>query len=656
MKKKKSRTKKILLFIFIPILILVLANISLYVIALFTPKVEIKTANSFSYYDKNNELFFSGNSNSEWVSLKDVSENLINATLSIEDKNFYKHKGFDYLRILKAMYLNIKNRNISQGASTITQQYARNLYLTFEKTWKRKIDEAWLTIELESHYSKDQILEGYLNTINYGQGVYGIANAARYYFDKDAKDLTIAEASMLAGIPNSPSNYSPLVDEYNAKKRQKVVLNMMYKNKYITEEEMNNAYNEKLTYIGKKDKYNLATLMYYQDAIMDELKNIKSIPTSFLSTGGLKIYTSLDMEAQQDLEESMTNQMKDVPEAQVSGVMMDPENGEILALIGGTDYIKSQFNRAIDSKRQVGSTMKPFLYYAALENGFTSSTNFLSAPTTFTFGSNQTYSPKNFSEKYANKEISLAAAIAYSDNIYAVKTHMFLGEDTLVDIANRVGIDEKLESIPSLPLGTNEINLIDFVGGYGAFANEGYKIEPHIIRKVEDINGKVLYENKNSKERILNKSTVFILNELLSNTYSYDFVDYSTPTLMSIAPKLTHKYAIKSGSTETDYLTIGYNKDVLLGIWFGYDDNRKLDNSESKISKQIWADTVEKYLKDKDVKWYDIPENVVGVLVNPITGELATENDQKKHVCYYIKGTEPSSDTPDKILKNVIGE
>ena len=235
MKKKKSRTKKILLFIFIPILILVLANISLYVIALFTPKVEIKTANSFSYYDKNNELFFSGNSNSEWVSLKDVSENLINATLSIEDKNFYKHKGFDYLRILKAMYLNIKNRNISQGASTITQQYARNLYLTFEKTWKRKIDEAWLTIELESHYSKDQILEGYLNTINYGQGVYGIANAARYYFDKDAKDLTIAEASMLAGIPNSPSNYSPLVDEYNAKKRQKVVLNMMYKNKYITE-------------------------------------------------------------------------------------------------------------------------------------------------------------------------------------------------------------------------------------------------------------------------------------------------------------------------------------------------------------------------------------------------------------------------------------
>lgn len=656
MKKKKNKFKKVLKIVLIPTIIVILANISLYIIALITPKVEIKTANSFNFYDKNNELFFSGNSNSEWVKIENISPNVINATISIEDKNFFKHKGFDYLRILKAMYLNIKNKNIVQGASTITQQYARNLYLTFDRTWKRKIDEAWLTVELESHYSKDQILEGYLNTINYGQGIYGIQNASRYYFDKDAKDLSIAEASMLAGIPNSPSNYSPLIDEYSAKKRQKVVLNTMYENKYITEEEKNSAYNENLTYIGKKDKYNLATLMYYQDAIMDELKKIKSIPTSFLTTGGLKIYTSLDIEAQKDLEESMTKGMQNVVDAQIAGVMITPDNGEIIALIGGTNYIKSQYNRAISAKRQVGSTMKPFLYYAALENGFTPSTNFLSAPTTFTFGSNQTYSPKNFSDKYANKEISLAAAIAYSDNIYAVKTHMFLGEETLVDIANRVGIDEKLDAYPSLPLGTNEINLIDFVGGYSAFANEGYKVDPHIIRKVESADGKVLYENNVSKERVLNKSTVFILNELLANTYSYDFVDYSTPTLMSIAPKLTHKYAIKSGSTDTDYLTIGYNKNILLGIWYGYDDNRQPDSSESKINKQIWADTVESYLKDKDVKWYDIPDNVVGVLVNPITGQLASDQDQKKHICYYVKGTEPSSDTPDKILKNVIGE
>ena len=554
----------------------------------------------------------------------------------------------------KAMYLNIVNKDIVQGASTITQQYARNLYLTMEKTWKRKIDEAWLTIKLETHYSKDEILEGYLNTINYGQGVYGIENASQYYFGKSAKDLNVAESSMLAGIPNSPANYSPLVDEYSAKQRQKVVLNNMEKNNFITSIEKDIALNTILTYLGQKDKYNLSTLMYYQDAIMDELESIKSIPTSFLSTGGLKIYTSFDLEAQQTFEESMQKNMSSFPDSQIAGVMMEPNTGEIVALIGGTDYVKSQYNRATKSERQVGSSMKPFLYYAALENGFTASSRFMSSPTTFTFGSNQTYSPKNFAEKYPNKEISLAAALAYSDNIYAVKTHMFLGEDVLVDTAKRVGIDTKLDAIPSLPLGTNEINIIDFVGGYGAFANEGYEIEPHIIRKVVDSNGNVLYKAKTEKERVLNKSTVFILNELLSNTYSYDFIDYSTPTLISIAPKLSNKYAIKSGSTDTDYWTIGYNKNIVLGIWYGYDDGSNVDSSESKVAKQIWADTMENYFKNKTSSWYEIPEDVVGVLINPVTGELANETDSKKHICYYLKGTEPGSTAGDKLAEDIV--
>lgn len=440
------------------------------------------------------------------------------------------------------------------------------------------------------------------------------------------------------------------------KKRQQIVLNMMSKNNYITTDEANTAYNTKLTYIGKKDKYNLATLMYYQDAVMDELSNIKSIPSSFLSTGGLKIYTSLDLEAQKIFEESMQKNITDSPEAQMAGAMMNPNNGEIVALIGGTDYTKSQYNRATKAKRQVGSSMKPFLYYAALENGFTASSKFLSAKTTFTFGENQSYTPKNFSDKYPNKEISLASALVYSDNIYAIKTHMFLGEETLVNTAKRVGIDAKLEAIPSLPLGTNEISVVDFIGGYGALANEGYKINPHLIRKVVDNNGNVLYQAKNNKERVLDKSNVFILNELLANTYSYDFVDYSTPTLISIAPKLSKKYAIKSGSTDTDCWTIGYNKDMVLGIWYGYDENNKVDSSESKVNKNIWADTMEEYFKNKTTSWYEIPENVVGVLINPITGELSKETDNKKHICYYIKGTEPNNESSDDIAKKAVNQ
>ncbi len=631
---------------------IIFIHVVLYTWAYFTPKINISSANNISIYDKDENIIFTGNNEKEWVSIKDINKNLINATVSVEDKNYYRHLGFDYARIIKAMFLNIKNIKIVQGASSITQQYARNLYLSMDKTWVRKLNEAWITMELEMHYTKDEILEGYLNSINYGQGVYGIENASKFYFDKNAKDLNLAEASMLAGIPNSPSNYSPLSDEYTAKKRQRVVLNSMVNNGYITKKEMEEAFNTQLTYIGKKDKYNLSTLMYYQDAVTHELENIKSIPKSLISTGGLKIYTALDISAQTNMEEAIKNNTQENLEAQISSVMMNPENGEIIALAGGTDYSKSQYNRAISSKRQVGSTMKPFLYYGALNNGFTSSTTFLSSPTTFTFDSDKTYSPKNFGERYAEKEISLASAIAFSDNIYAVKTHMFLGEDILVQTAKDVGIDEELEALPSLPLGTIEINLTDFVGAYGSLANLGYRVEPHLIRKILDKNGNVLYESKNEKSKVLNSSIVFILNELLSNTYSYDFLDYTTPTLLSISSKLKNKYAVKSGSTNTDSLTIGYNKNIVLGIWYGYDDNRDLSNKDSTVSKNVWADTIESYFTNNEASWYDLPEDVVSVLVNPISGKLATDEDKKKHIFYYLKGSEPTIDNFDDLIKD----
>lgn len=615
--------------------------IGIYTYAHFTPKLEINSANSFYFYDAKGEMF-TANTNQEWVSLKDISPYLIDATISIEDKHFYSHQGFDFLRILKSLYINFKNGKTLQGASTISQQYAKNLFLNFDKTWSRKIEEAWLTIQLESHYTKDEILEGYLNTINYG-GIFGIENASWYYFDKSSKDLTLAEATILAGIPKGPSLYSPLVNEEASKKRQTLILNSMVKNDMITEEEKEKALEEELTYNGVKQKDNLVTLMYYEDAVLDELKSIKTIPSSFLKTGGLKIYTNLDMEAQKILEENMQQNIGEMEDFQVASAMMNPNNGKIVALIGGTDYSKSQYNRATKSKRQVGSTMKPFLYYAALENGFTPSTTFTSEKTIFTFSENKTYSPSNYGDTYPNKPISMASAIAYSDNIYAVKTHLFLGEDTLVDMAKRVGISSQLSPIPSLALGSEEINLLDMMTGYATLANEGYKIKPYFISKVEDTHGNILYEAKEIHENTLNKSIVYVLNEMLTGCYSSDFVDYTYPTCMTIAPTLTHKYAIKSGTTDTDHLIFGYYKDMLLGIWGGYDDNRKSDVKNGTKIKQMWASTMEDYLQNHEYKWYEIPKNVIGVLVDPISGELATENSQKKKMFYYIKGTEPSS-------------
>lgn len=649
----KKKIKKIIKIILIPIIILIFGNIAVYLYCLITPKMEINKSQSYYLYDNKNELVFQ--TNDDWIPLDKINKNLINATIATEDKYFYKHIGFDYLRIAKAMITNIINRDKGEGASTITQQYARNLFLNFEKTWKRKIDEAKLACELEVHYTKDEILEGYLNTINYG-GIYGIESASQYYFGKSASDLSIAEASMLAGIPQSPNNYSPVKNYNLAKERQKVVLLMMKKNKVITEEEYNTALNTNIIIVGKQKTSNLTSINYFRDAVLEELNSLSEIPSSLIETGGLKIYTTLDTGAQEDLETAVYSYINDETKIETAAIMMDPNTGGVMALIGGNNYTKSQFNRATGSKRQVGSTMKPLLYYTALESGFTASSSFTSEKTTFTFAGDKTYSPKNYNDNYANGPISMAAAISYSDNVYAVKTHLFLGENMLINTAKRIGITSELTPIPSLALGTEEISLIEMTTGYSTFANLGYKVNPHFIKKVEDSKGNVLYENKEEKEAVLNSSLTFILNEMLTATYNKNFIDYNYPTLISLLPNITHKYAIKSGTTDTDLWIMGYNQNAVLGVWNGYDDNSKINSSDNSYHKNIWIDTMEAYFKEHEASWYNIPDNVVGVLVNPITGIIANENDEKKEMFFYLKGTEPTLDTTSKDLDAVFKE
>lgn len=633
--------KRVFKFMLICISLFLLSHVLVYGYCLLTPKIEINKSQSYYLYDNKNELIF--DDSDEWVKLENISDNLINATIATEDKHFYKHTGLDYLRIIKAMFNNIMSGKLSEGASTITQQYARNLFLNYEKTWKRKLDEALLAFELETHYSKDEILEGYLNTINYG-GVFGIENASKYYFNKNASDLTLSEASMLAGIPQSPVYNNPLNDEERAINRQDIVLSLMVNNDYITENDKSKVKSDKLIYYGKiNNEENLSNISYYEDAVIDELNNLTNIPKSVIETGGLKIYTTLDKEAQTSLESAVNNSKIKESDLQISGIMTDPNNGEVMALIGGVDYNKSQFNRAINSKRQVGSTIKPFLYYTALESGFTSASAFDSSLTTFNFSNNKTYTPKNYNNVYANGPLSMGAAIAYSDNIYAVKTHLFLGENMLVNTASRLGITSKLEELPSLALGTNEISLIEMVNGYATIASGGNKTNSHFIRKIENSKGDVLYEYKKKEEVILNSSISFILSEMLTYTYDSDFIDYNYPTVISLLPKITHKYAIKSGTTDTDLLIIGYNKDAVLGIWTGYDDNRKISSNDSSYHKNIWIDTMESYFKEKETSWYDIPDNVIGVFVNPITGKLSVDNTDKSKMFYFIKGTEPTN-------------
>ena len=640
-----NRMVRFIIFIIIFILIVV-GGCFLY--AKCAPKLTINSANNITLLDNKDNIYFKGSESNEWVELDDISDYVIKSTIYTEDKNFYKHFGFDFLRIIKAFLNNIVSGSNVQGASTITQQYAKNLFLDFDKTWKRKWDEMWYTMRIEANYSKNEILEGYLNSINYGHGKYGIENASKYYFGKSAKELDLAEATLLVGIPKSPSNYSPIINYDAAKKRQLLILNILKNNGVITSKEKEKAYDEELVFVKDEDGEVLSSINYYQDAVMEELNHINTIPKNYSEVGGLKIYTNLDYDLQSTMEKAVLESFPNDSTLETASVAIDPNNGKLMALIGGRNYNNSSYNRAVYSSRQVGSTMKPYLYYAALENGFTASSAFISERTTFPLDDKSTYSPINYNDKYGDKPISMGTAIAYSDNIYAVKTHMFLGNDALINVARRVGITEKLESIPSLPLGTNEINIIHMAAGYSAFANLGYKVTPHLIEKVVDGNGNILYKAEDDKELILNPSLVYILNNLLTATYDPLYIDYNYPTAISLSGKLKHKYGLKSGTTSYDNWNIGFNKNIVCAVWVGYDDNKELTTNDYKYSQNIWYKTVEEFEKDleDDGGWYEKPNNVVGMFVEPISGKPVNDDAEKKKLMYFLRGTEPRDTDP----------
>lgn len=625
---------KISILLFISTLVII---IGIYVYSYFMPAMSLNSANSYYLYDNKDNVVYQGSNKSAWVSLKEIDPKFLNYIISIEDQHFYHHLGFDIPRILKTLFTNIKSGKILAGASSISQQYVKNLYLTFDQTWERKIEEAFLTIKLETHYSKDEILEGYLNTIYFGEGVYGIKNAANYYFNKEPNDLTDEEAIILAGIPKSPNNYNPISNMEACMKRVNVVKSVLKENGTITDDAYNNLNFDNLNLYGKKSTNNLNTLMYYQDAVMDELSKINSIPEKLINSGGIRIYTNLDLDTQKAMDEEIETKTLD-DDNQVAGIVVNPRNGKVVALAGGKNYSKSQYNRVLKSKRQVGSTIKPFLYYAALNSGMTEASTFKSEKTSFVFQENKVYNPTNYGNKYANKDISMALALAYSDNIYAVKTHLFLGENTLVDTLKTCGLKENLAPNPSLALGASEINMLDYATAYTTLASNGFKRELYFINKIEDVEGNVLYIHKNKEEKVLNDDALYILNEMMRNTYNYNYVDYNSPTVIYLNGKLNQKYALKSGTTDNDYWISGYNNNVLSIFWAGNDQNEDTPKAYSKIIKDIWLRSVNAFTEDIiDDEWYSLPKNVIAIPVNPKTGKYDAKS---KELFYFIDGTQ----------------
>ncbi len=591
-------------------------------------------------YDSNNNkyLSYSNNKKQSYIKLDKVSPYLIKAFISIEDKRFYDHHGVDIIRIGGALISNLKNNGITEGGSTITQQYVKTLFLNSEQTWKRKINEAMIAVKFESIYSKDEILEGYLNAIYFDHGIYGVEDASLYYFGKHANEITLKEACMIASIPKGPTIYSPIKNPENNNSRTNLILKEMLNDKVITSDEYDNAIKESPKVVGINLNNEALNAPYFQDLVIKELSNFPDMLK--VAYKGLKIYTTLDSELYQEMVRSINYRIPDT-DIEVAMYAMDPTNGHVLSVVGGKNYEKSSYNRATSSVRQPGSSIKPFLYLSAIENGFTPATTFKSEPTTFYYNG-KAYAPTNYANIYADTDVSMLYAIATSDNIYAVKTHLFLGPDVLANTLTRFGFSGNIpKDLPSLALGTKEVSVKELTEGYAILANLGVKVSPTIITKITSFDDEVLYETPSKKTMLANQSDVYLLNETMTSIFDRNLTYNIRPTGVVISSLLSHKYAGKSGSTDTDNWMVGYNPNIVLSIWTGYDDNREITMSKDlRFGKYIWADVIESYTRKKPNTWYETPDDVIGIELNPMTGFYSSFTEYNKPV-YFKKNNIP---------------
>ncbi|WP_349408868.1 PBP1A family penicillin-binding protein [Pseudalkalibacillus sp. SCS-8] len=577
-----------------------------------------------------------------WVKLEDVSPALIEATIAVEDRKFYNHHGFDLRRIAAALLADIKAGAKVQGASTITQQYSRNLFLAPDKTWERKLKEAFYAVRIEANYTKEEILQGYLNTIYYGHGNYGVEAASQYYFGKSAKALNLAEASLLAGIPKGPSYYSPLKNMENARVRQQIVLDSMVATGKISETQALKAYQTPIEIIGKASLPE-EKASYFQDEVEYLLKNRVGLDPEEVALGGYHVYTTLDTELQKKADHWVEKTIPDISTIQVGMVALDPRSGDVKAMVGGRSYEESTYNRATQARRAPGSTFKPFLYYAALKKGYTPSSLLRSEPTTFYEGEENQYTPENFGNYYANEEITLAQAMAVSDNVYAVKTNIFIGTDQLVKTAKDFGIKSELAPIPSLALGTKPVGVLEMVSAYSVFANKGVRSEPRFIKKIVDYKGDVVYEQEVVKKRVIDPEYAYVMTDLLRGVFDQRLNDYTRVTGASISGLINRPTAGKTGSTNYDNWIIGYTPQLVTGVWTGYDKGKTLHEFNDVLySKNIWGHFMKDALADRPIVQFRKPKGVVGVYINPDSGLLSNKNCPEKRLSYYIAGTEPT--------------
>jgi len=587
---------------------------------------------STKIYDRNGALLWEvfGPGKRTLVELDDISLDLRQATIATEDQHFYQHPGFDPIGIVRAIYQNVTEGEIVSGASTIPQQLARAVLLSpeerSEQSLNRKVREAILAIEITNRYPKDTILEIYLNEIYYGNLAYGIEAAAETYFGKPARDLTLAEAALLAGLPQSPAVYDPYTNPEAAKARQAVVLNLMVEQEYITPAQAEAARREELHYAPQSYTMTAPHFVVYVQQLLEERYGAEA-----LHHGGLQVYTTLDPRLQALAERVAKEKIAALADRHATNaalVALRPDSGEILAMLGSVDFndpaIDGQVNVAL-RPRQPGSSIKPVTYVAAFERGWTPASLIWDVETEFPDGANPPYKPQNYDDKF-HGPVLLRQALACSYNVPAVQTLYAIGLPAMLEMAHRLGIQSlnRVDYGLSLTLGGGEVTLLELTGAYAVFANGGRRVPPVAILRVEDSQGQVLEEYVPPQgEQVISPEHAYLITDILADNQA------RTPAFGAHnVLQLSRPAAAKTGTTTDwrDAWTLGYTPDLVAGVWVGNSDNTPMDHVPgSRGAGPIWHDFMEEALADTPVREFVRPPGIVEMEICADSGTRPSE-------------------------------
>jgi len=526
--------------------------------------------------------------NREVVPLSRISDYFEKSVIASEDPAFYRHHGFDIYGIFRATIKNIMYGRVVEGGSTISQQLARNIFLTRQKKITRKIAEIILAIQLERKFTKEEILNFYLNQVYLGHNTYGIESASRLYFGKSASELSLAESALLTGLIPGPELYSPFRNFKLAKTRQIIVLNKMIEAKFISINEARAAAAEELKFTPENLRQRGKIGQYFISHVLKELLEKYNEETVY--NGGLKVYTTIDPAMQGAAEDTISKFASEEAVrynfSQSALVAIDPRTGYIKAMVGGVDFDESKFNRVTQSKRQPGSTFKPFVYATAIEQGISPGTILIDDKTIFDVYPNQwnpkgTWEPKNFTGKFIGP-VTMRQALEQSLNIPAIKLLERVGISQAINLARRCGIKSHLEPGLALTLGASEVTLLEITSAFGTFANSGIHTEPIAITKVVDRNGQVIYQNNVKEEAALDKNIAAIVVDLMRGVITRG---------TGVRGQIGRPAAAKTGTSQDfkDAWFIGYVPQLVTGVWVGNDDNTTMEGvAEVGVCPRIW--------------------------------------------------------------------